>query len=378
MLIANDTPGLKVSKASARQGAEGGTSDFDVVTEAGAPYGASVTADNYGSKYTGRYKVNAGLSVHSPFGYGDKLGLNVLASTTADLKNGKVFYNFPLMANGLRGELAASRTTYFLAEDFRALDALGNSNALEASLTYPAIKTKKETLDVALAFAHKRMKDEVRSISHVTRKASDVINLGLTYMKSHTLLGLNGTSDASLTLTHGDLAFKSLDDLLNDQSGARTNGHYSKLSGSLGRTLEFDKTRSLSVTLKFQKALGHKNLDGSEDFSLGGAYGVRAFPDGEYSAENGYLAQFEFFQALPKYKGVSHKVSAFADTGYAEMERSTVLTSGKQLSGVGVAYQASFQNFFVKAQVARVIGGERSETENKDTTRFLLQAGWSL
>jgi hemolysin activation/secretion protein len=132
----------------------------------------------------------------------------------------------------------------------------------------------------------------------------------------------------------------------------------------------------ITTSLRFQKALNNKNLDGSEDFSLGGAYGVRAFPDGEHSAENGYLLGAELFYTLPSVEGLNHKVSVFADTGYATMENKISGSEGRQLSDVGLGYQANYKQLFAKAQVAHVIGGEKSETEDKDSTRFLLQLGW--
>lgn len=39
-------------------------------------------------------------------------------------------------------------------------------------------------------------------------------------------------------------------------------------------------------------------------------------------------------------------------------------------------YQASYKDFFMKAQIARVVGGEKSETEDKKSTKLLVQMGW--
>ncbi|ATB68951.1 Heme/hemopexin transporter protein HuxB [Sulfurospirillum diekertiae] len=376
MLIINDTPGVKVTGADVKPGAAVGTSDFDMTTEATNPYSAYIVGDNYGSKYTGRYRTNVGVSANSPLGYGDKLGMNGVMSTTSDLKNGKIYYNFPLMANGLRGELTASRTTYSLAEEYAALDALGHSTTLEASLIYPLIKTRLETLDVTLGYAHKNMKDEVRSTGTVTPKESDAANLTFAYMRNCLLFGLNSTANASITLTKGNLSFHDADALIQDLTGAQTNGDYTKVSGSLEKSIQLNPEYALTTSLRFQKALNSKNLDGSEDFSLGGAYGVRAFPDGEHSAENGYLLGAELFYTLPRVEGINHKVSLFADTGYAKMENAISGSEGRQLSDIGLGYQASFKQFFTKAQIARVIGGEKVESESEHSTKLLLQIGY--
>ena len=376
MLIINDTPGAKVTGADVMPGQKVGTSDFAITTEATNPYSGYILGDNYGSKYTGRYRVNLGLNANSPLGYGDKFGINGVISTENDLKNGRVYYNFPLMDNGLRGELSAAKTTYTLGEEFASSDAFGTATTLEASLSYPLIRTREETLKLSLGYAHKNLKDE--KTGSVDKKEADVATLGAIYTRSYMLFGLESSTTATLNLTHGDLNIKDPTFLANDQDadGARTNGDYTKISGTIEKGFTFNPEYSLTASLRFQKALGNKNLDGSEDFSLGGAYGVRAFPDGEHSAENGYIFGAELFYTLPSFEGINHKASIFADTGYAKMENPLSTTQGRQLSDVGLGYQASYKDFFAKAQVARVIGGEKSTTEDRDSTRALLQIGW--
>jgi len=369
-------PELKVTAADVKPAQTVGASDFDIAVSGTEPYSAYIVGDNYGSQYTGRYRINLGLSANSPLGYGDKLGMNGVVSTTSDLKNGKLYYNFPLAANGLRGEVSASRTTYSLAKEYESLDALGNATTLEASLIYPIFKTRLESFDISLGYAHKNMKDEVRSTDTVTKKESDAANLTLAYTRSCLLFGLNTFTNASVTLTHGNLSFKDADALAIDQAGAQTDGDYDKISGSIEKTVHFNPEYALTASLRFQKALGNKNLDGSEDFSLGGAYGVRAFPEGEHSAEDGYLLGAELFYTLPSYEGITHKASIFADTGYATMENKMSGSESRHLSDLGFGYQASYKQFFTKAQIAHVIGAEKVESESDHSTRVLLQIGY--
>ena len=376
MLIINDTPGAKVTRADVKPGTELGTSDFLIQASETKPYNAYIVGDNYGSRYTGEYRTSIGVSANSPFGWGDKIGINGLLSTKTDLKNGKIYYNFPLMSNGLRGEVSAAKTTYSLAEEYDALDAIGNATTLEASLIYPLIRTQAETLNLTLSYDNKHMKDEIRSTNTVTKKESNALNLGANYTETSSLFGLPSGTNASLIFTFGHLSFDNADALVIDQAGAKTDGGYSKVVATLEKSLAFDETYSMTGSLRFQKALGGKNLDGSEDFSLGGAYGVRAFPDGELSAENGYIAGLELFYALPSYESITSKASIFADSGYAKMENSTGATEPRQLSDMGLGYQASYKEFFAKAQLARVIGGSDVKSEPNYQNKFLLQLGW--
>lgn len=377
MLIINDTPGVKVTGADVMPGQAIGTSDFLITTTESDPYNAFIVGDNYGSRYTGVYRTSIGLSANSPFGLGDKIGLNGLLSTKTDLKNGKIYYNFPLMSNGLRGEVSAAKTTYALAKEYDALDAIGNAMTLEASLFYSLIRTQAQTLNLTLSYANKHMKDEIRSTDTITKKESNALNLGANYTNTSSLFGLPSGTTASLIYTYGDLSFDNTNALNLDQAGAKTNGTYSKVAITLEKSLAFNDIYSMTSSLRLQKAIGSKNLDGSEDFSLGGAYGVRAFPDGELSAENGYIAGLEFFYALPSYEGISSKASIFVDSGYAKMENATGATQPRYLSDIGLGYQATYKEFFAKAQLARVIGGGSNiESEPNYHTKFLLQLGW--
>ncbi len=58
------------------------------------------------------------------------------------------------------------------------------------------------------------------------------------------------------------------------------------------------------------------------------------------------------------------------------MENSISGSESRQLCDLGVGYQASYKQFFTKAQIARVIGGEKVESESERSTRLLLQIGY--
>lgn len=364
VLILNDTPGVKVTAAEIKPGREIGTSDFDITTEATNPYSAYIVGDNYGSKYTGIYRTHIGLSANSPLGYGDKFGINGLISTKTDLKNGKIYYNYPLTDTGLRGEVSVAKTSYTLGDAYASLDALGTAIIVEASLFYPFIRTEIETLNLSFALAHKDLKDEILNL--VTKKEAVVGTLGIQYIKDSFLFGLKSKTTSDLDISYGKL----------DDSDSLNDGIYAKISGSVEHYLQFNRMYTLNTSLRFQKALKNNNLEGSEDFSIGGAYGVRAFPQDELSAENGYILGMELIRVLPSIAGINHKVSIFADTGYATMEKDNPNFKSRTLSDVGLGYHALYQDFFAKAQVARVVGGEKVTSEPEYSTKLLVQVGW--
>ncbi|MBU3013486.1 ShlB/FhaC/HecB family hemolysin secretion/activation protein [Poseidonibacter lekithochrous] len=378
MLIINDTPGVVVTAADVKPGKEVGTSDFAITTQEGSLYNGYVVADNTGSKYTGKNRLMAGVDFNSPFNIGDKISLSGLVSNGADLKNGRVAYSLPLASNGLKGEISYSQTNYSLVKDYEALDALGTSKTLDATITYPIKRTRLENLNLSLNIANKDLKDEVRSTSVITEKDTQSLNLGLDYDKNYLAFGKNTQSQINLNLTYGRLNFDNASDKISDEAGADTNGNYSKVNIELSNTIALTNKLTFDSSLKMQYALGNKNLDGSEDFSIGGSNGVKLYPNGELSAENGYLLNLEAKYRLPNLSKLSNTVGIFYDRGKAFMSDNKVDFEAKSLQDVGIGYYASYDSFFGKLQVAWNTNSDDITSEENRNSRILFQGGLSF
>lgn len=100
--------------------------------------------------------------------------------------------------------------------------------------------------------------------------------------------------------------------------GAFTNGQYTTLNMSADYTHSFAPDWQWYGHLSGQ--LANKNLDGSAKFSLGGPNGVRAYPAGEGSADEGALMKLEL-RWQPKRLADYHapKFTVFYDAGYAKL-----------------------------------------------------------
>jgi len=376
MLLINDTPGVQVIKADVMPGEQVGTSDFSITTEATPRYDGYVLLDNAGSRYTGKNRLMAGVNINSPFEIGDKISLSALLSQGTDLKNGRIAYSAPLMSNGLIGEISYSQTNYSLVKEYDNLDATGTSKTLEATLKYPIVRTRVENLYTTFNLASKDLKDEVGSTADITEKDTNSLTMGLEYDKAYTLGKFSSNSDIKFSFTYGDLSFDDSAKKEADQAGADTNGSYSKINLELSHNMLFTPQISLESSLKMQYALGNKNLDGSEDFSIGGAYGVKLYPSGELSAENGYLFNIELKHSLPNIDELSHNVGLFYDRGKVYMANNTVNFESKSLQDIGLGYYASYQDFFGQLQVAWNFNSDEIESEPNENSKVLFQAGW--
>ena len=371
MLIINDTPGVVVSAADVMPGTNVGTSDFAISTQASKKYDGYLVTDNTGSRYTGKYRAMVGLNINSPFNIGDKIALSGLVSNGHNLKNGRIGYSLPLASNGLRGEIAYSKTDYSLTDSYKELDAVGNSNTVEAILTYPYIRTRTENLNTTLSLAKKVSEDIVNSTNTTTKKDTKSLTLGLDYTKNYLAFTKNTNSSVNINLTYGNLK---------DQSTDIINGNYSKVNIDLNHNIALTNTISLESSLKTQYALGNKNLTGGEDFSIGGESGVKLYPSGELSAENGYIFTIEAKYQLPVYKNISNTIGVFYDRGRAWMTNSEDDTTfkAKSLQDMGIGLYSSYDKYFSKVQIAWNTNSDKVTSEPNRNSRILFQGGMSF
>ncbi|GHS87105.1 heme/hemopexin transporter protein HuxB [Campylobacterota bacterium] len=376
MLLVGDMPSAALPQVTVQAGKSFGEMDFDFDVGKSERVGGYAAADNYGSKLTGRYRLSAGAAVNSPFGIADRLAIDAMISTKSDLTNGKLAYDFPLYSNGLRGSIAVSKTDYELGEEYKALDAVGDAVILGAAVSYPLIRTQRENLSIALGYERKDMEDKVRELDIEMPKKIGVWRLSADYSAHGSLFGLNSYFGVSLGVNAGELEITDDTQKSLNKAGADTVGSYQKADLAFDGALAFSDELSLLGRLRLQKSLGGKNLDGSEQMQLSGVSAVKAFPDPEYSADNGVLAGLELTYKLPPIVGITHSLGAFADVGVGQIEDDSYTNEdARTLSDIGFALNARYKSAVVKAQIARIVGNEKVESEHKRNTRFLCQIG---
>ncbi|MCT7531272.1 ShlB/FhaC/HecB family hemolysin secretion/activation protein [Aliarcobacter cryaerophilus] len=368
MLLINDRAGVKISKAQLSPGTKVGSSDFNIETVSEPRVDGYVVSDNYGSRYTGEYRLQALVNINSLATLGDQLSVSGLISNGADLKNGRLAYELPLNSYGLKTDFAYTRTNYNLVEEYKSLDAKGNSTIYEAGLSYPLIRTTNENLYLKGKYYHKDMNDYMSGDKYEDKSINSFVTT-LEYDKNYSIGTLPARVFANLNLTTGHLSSK---------NSNPNNGNYNKVDTYISNDIYFNEIFSLNTNLTAQKVLGNKNLDGSEDLSLGGPNAVKLYPYSEQSGENGYIASFELFSKLPNIASYNHKIGLFYDMGNVYQERNLDTTfQRKTLQDIGLGYYSSFDDFFLRAQIAWGLNSKpiSSEYTNHKNSKFLIQAG---
>ncbi|MBV5320356.1 MAG: hypothetical protein JZU62_01605 [Sulfuricurvum sp.] len=379
MLIINDLSGAQVTNAEVYPGAEVGTSAFRITVSPTPKYSGYAIADNYGSRYTGSNRLSVGANINSLTGIGDTLSLTGLLSNTRDLKNIRLGYDRPLGYNGLKGGLSASTTKYTLSE-ITDYEGFGQTNSYNAYVAYPILKTRAHTQSVQLDYDHKNMKDTsgATGLATESQKSIDALTFKVSDKRNTSLLNLPGTLNASLGYTIGHLGLKNDNAKATDEAGLNSVGNYTKLTLNALQSQYLVEDTTLQSTFKAQKSFGH-NLDSSEDLSVAGSNGVRAYEDSELSGDQGYALSLDLIYNLPKIDQVSHNTSLFLD--HARIWKNTTIFNTedniRNLNALGVGYSLNFQNFDLKATLAHGFGSESTPTTEADIStnknKFLVQ-----
>lgn len=369
LLLSADLPGVGPVTGTLAPGDRVGTSDLTVSVDPGKAMEGELTADNFGNRYTGENRVSARLDWNSPTGTGDRVRANITA-TDEHLYYGRLAYDRPLGGNGLRLGAAFSRSQYSLGREFAALNAHGKADTVSLYSNYPIVRSRANSIWLGATFDRRKLKDQVDATTTNTGKTGDTLSLALEGDWQDGLLG-GGANRWRLAAVSGRLSIDSPEAKATDAAGPRTAGSYSKWQTSFSRQQAIDAETQVTGNLQGQWA--GKNLDSSEKFVLGGAYGVRAYPQGEGIGDEGLLANLELHRTLMP--GLEGKL--FYDWGQVRINRNpgfTTTANNVTLGGFGLGLDWRTDDVFLGASLAW--RDRQSSVSSPDKRpRIWLQAG---
>jgi hemolysin activation/secretion protein len=369
LLLLQDVPGQLVN-STLKPGQAVGSSDLVVQVRPGPRLSGGILADNYGNRFTGALRAAGYLNVNSPLGLGDRLALQLLGSEE-DQHYYRLAYDVPINRWGTRVGAGYSYMSYELGETFKDLEAEGSSRVASLFARHPLVVSRDWRVSTSLRYDNKRLSDEVNLYDSVSRKRSNVLSLGLDGSGRDTWLG-GGVSQFSTEWSNGRLSLRSAEDRQLDALSAGTNGHFNSLHATLARLQKLVGRWSLYGRLQGQYADG--NLDSSEKMGLGGAYGVRAYPQGEAVGDQGWLGTLELRYALtPQWQ-----LQAFVDHGEMRLnkERWDDGDNNRSLSAAGFGSNWSTGAWQLGAVLAWKVGGEDPQSDRDRTPRMWAQGGW--
>ena len=225
LLSLSDLPGTRV-QSTLRPGTTVGASDLLVEVNKTRSLQGSVDADNFGSSYTGEYRVGSNLYWNNPLDRGDQMSLRLQASNTR-MRYERLGYQLPLGAYGTRAGVAFSHIGYHLGKDFAVLDAGGKADTASLYLRQPLLRSLANNWYAQLQFDAKNLRDTVGSTSTDNKQRLRNAVLGLNGDWQDGVLG-SASNSLALNLSSGQLRLDA-DSQVQDAASAQSTGHFSKL-----------------------------------------------------------------------------------------------------------------------------------------------------
>jgi len=338
ILLLSDLPGVEVS-STLRPGASVGTTDLDVQLIDKSRYSGGLELDNFGSRYSGEWRISGNVTAGNLTGFGDALSLR--ATGAEGLAYGRLAWQMPVGSAGTQAGVAGSAMWYKLGKDFSSLNAHGTAAIGSLYLLHPILRSRTNNLNAQLLYDYKQLRDDIGSTDTGSSKTINQVTLGLSGNHSDRFLA-GGISNWSLSSAAGYLDLDALTKAL-DQGGHQTAGSFGRFNLMAGRIQGLTQDWSLAVFFKGQ--LSTKNLDSAEKMALGGPDGVRAYPQGEAPSDDAWLAPFEVRRTFWK----KLQASAFYDIANGCLNHSPIPADGSNIRrlagyGIGLAYQQSIFN----------------------------------
>ena len=375
VLLISDLAGIQ-PKATLEPGAQPGYTNLVLeITPTKSP-DLDVTLDNGGSIYTGRYRLNAGVTSNSPANIGDRLSARVIYSGTG-LYSTRLSYDAPVWLPGMRAAGYVSETKYSLGDVFSSLESSGAARYGGAGLSYPFVRTAAYNVRAQINLEVREFEDRIGSLDLLNEKSGQVIQWGGSGDWRDSLGG-GAITAVQAVMTNGRLILNTPALVAGDAVTARTYGNYHKLVISANRLQGI--TDNLRLVINYTQQFAADNLDSSEKFSVGGMTGVRAYPPGEAAGDDVYLVQAELRYNAGAFAGGQFTPSVFFDHAHSQINHQPWDTfTGKNvrsLSGFGLGIEWMLPpGFFARGWLAHKLGGEVATAETDKASRFWVQVG---
>lgn len=334
--------------------------------------------DNYGNRSTGYNEYGLDYDFLNLAREGDHLAVGI-TTTGNELFNWGANYTIPVIRDGMKLTAGYNVLTYQLGDDYQGLDALGHSRVASLGLDYAIQRSQRHNLYTGIRYEYSDIQDEYRDIPEIGKYADKTGHAGV--------LSLYGDEQDSKGATDWRFEYK-IGHIGNDSSSAwsdaftppQTLGTYNKVRANILRRQDLNDRTYLLLSARGQYAFN--NLDSSEHFSLGGPYGVRAYPTSEASGDTGYLTRAELRWLLPLgAKDQQLHLASYLEHGGVWINKDSSINPGaknhRNLQGIGIGLIWSrYEDWFLRADYAWKLGSEESTSDTSYTGgRFWIRGG---
>lgn len=376
LLLIGDRLGVDATVALS-PGEKVGTTDVSLQLPAlGKAWNVQLSLDNGGNRYTGVLRALADVNLRHLATVGDSLQLR--AQLAKGIGNFTLGYSAPIGHQGLRIDAQVSRLNYELCCQFVALQSRGSASQWSVNLRYPLVLIAQRSIHIEGGYSRRHSQDESLGIIMADKLVSPA-QLALSFNDSHAYDGR--------LLQNGRLAYVrgQLDQRVTPNPNLPK--RYSKVQANYAATYFASDSQWL---FKANGQAAQSKLDSSEKLILGGPNGVRGWPVGEASGDQGVILTAEWRKALKSTATAAQgwTLSIFSDVGQVTQQKrpsAASLPAGQSnqyvLSSVGAGLSYRATGWALSTQLAKGLGrneGASAAGLNSDGRKRNTQLWMSL
>lgn len=368
------------ARVALSKGSQPGTVKLDMTVEPYVGKHGLISADNYGSRAMGYNEYSLDYDFWNPARNGDHLMASI-STTGRHMFNWGANYITPLAKDGLKLTVGYNVFSYDMGDEWAMYKGVGTSRVTSLGLDYAIRRSRRHNLYTGIRFEHSEIKDEYRAFDATYGDKNGNALVFSLYGDDQDTAGM---TDWRVDWKLGHINNKAFH---SDNLYARwmagdpdTNGDYSKIRGRIERHQNINNRSYLLLSAYGQYAF--TPLDSSEHFSLGGPYGVKAYPTSEGSGDSGYITRAEYRWLIPvEAHDQQLQLAFYAEHGGVWIDRNGGNSGSKnhrnlQGIGVGIIWQR-WQDWFIRADYAWKLGGEDPVSDTSHNNgRFWIRGGF--
>lgn len=368
------------ARVALSKGSQPGTVKLDMTVEPYVGKHGLISADNYGSRAMGYNEYSLDYDFWNPARNGDHLMASI-STTGRHMFNWGANYITPLAKDGLKLTVGYNVFSYDMGDEWAMYKGVGTSRVTSLGLDYAIRRSRRHNLYTGIRFEHSEIKDEYRAFDATYGDKNGNALVFSLYGDDQDTAGM---TDWRVDWKLGHINNKAFH---SDNLYARwmagdpdTNGDYSKIRGRIERHQNINNRSYILLSAYGQYAF--TPLDSSEHFSLGGPYGVKAYPTSEGSGDSGYITRAEYRWLIPvEAHDQQLQLAFYAEHGGVWIDRNGGNSGSKnhrnlQGLGVGIIWQR-WQDWFIRADYAWKLGGEDPASDTSHNNgRFWLRGGF--
>ncbi|MDY7803415.1 ShlB/FhaC/HecB family hemolysin secretion/activation protein [Burkholderia stagnalis] len=341
LLLLNELPGAD-AHGTLRVGGIPGTTDLVVDVKKAPLATGALEFDNFGDPSTGRYRVSGNANFNSLLGLADQLSVRGLVSNERQ-RYYRLGYQVPIGPASTRVGVAYSDMRYRVGGALESLDYHGSATAQSVFVSQPLLRRLNARVTAQIQYETSSLQENYGSFMIHGDKRVGLWSFGVSGNVQDDWLG-GGQSGFSVMFGMGRLRSN---DVLETDRFTHAMGTFSKLSISALRVQSLG--RRFQLYAQFSAQLASRNLDPSQQFSLGGPYAVRAYALGAGSGDQGWQATAELrYLAAPGWQ-----LSTFVDAGRVQVRKQPWVSGDNiqqiQAGGLGATWIGSNRHISLTA-----------------------------